>query len=46
MNGEEVDFIIENSQGEKLALEAKLSIHGAEPIPLPPALSKTFPSLK
>jgi predicted AAA+ superfamily ATPase len=45
-DGEEVDFILENSQGERLALEAKLSIHGAEPVPLPPALSKTFPTLK
>lgn len=45
-DGEEVDFIIENSQGERLALEAKLSIHGAEPVNLPPALSKTFPNLK
>ena len=45
-DGEEVDFIIENSKGEMLALEAKLSIHGADPVPLPPALSKTFPHLK
>jgi len=41
-----VDFIIENNKGERLALEAKLSIHGADPIPLPPSLSKTFPHLK
>jgi len=45
-DGEEVDFIIENSNGGMLALEAKLSIHSAEPIPLPPSLSKTFPDLK
>ena len=45
-DGEEIDFVIENSTGDMLALEAKLSIHGAEPISLPPALSKTFPKLK
>ena len=45
-DGEEVDFIIENSKGEVLALEVKLSIHGAEPVSLPPALSSTFPNLK
>lgn len=44
--GEEVDFIIENSKGEILALDAKLSIHGADPVSLPPAISKTFPNLK
>lgn len=45
-DGEEVDFIIENSKGEMLALEVKLSIHGAEAVPLPIGLSKTFPSIK
>ena len=45
-DGEEVDFIIDNGKGEMLALDAKLSIHGAEPRSLPPAISKTFPSLK
>ncbi len=45
-DGEEVDFILENSQGKILALEAKLSIHGAEPVSLPPTLSHTFPNLK
>lgn len=45
-DGEEVDFIVENSKGEILALDAKLSMHGAEPVSLPPVLSKTFPYLK
>jgi len=45
-DGEEVDFIIEKEDGVMLALEAKLSIHGADPISLPPTLSKTLPDLK
>lgn len=45
-DGEEVDFIIENAQGKVLAIEVKLSIHGADPISIPPSLSKTFPDLK
>ena len=44
--GEEVDFIIENGKGERLALESKLSIHDAEPVQIPPELSKTFPDLQ
>lgn len=44
--GEEVDFIIEDSYGRRLALEAKLSIHGADPVPLPKSLSETFPDIK
>lgn len=44
--GEEVDFIIDNGKGGILALDAKLSIHGADPLPIPPTLSKTFPHLK
>lgn len=44
--GEEVDFIIDNGKGEICALDAKLSIHGAAPLPLPPVLTKTFPNLK
>ncbi|MBS0621424.1 MAG: ATP-binding protein [Verrucomicrobia bacterium] len=45
-DGEEIDFIIDNGKGEILALDAKLSIHGAAPLPLPPVLSKTYPQLK
>ena len=45
-DGEEIDFVIENSEGEMLALEVKLSIHGADPVPLPTVLSKIFPNLK
>lgn len=45
-DGEEVDFIIDNGKGGILALDAKLSIHSAESIPLPSALSNTFPNLK
>ena len=45
-DGEEIDFIIDNGKGDILALDAKLSIHGAEPLPLPTTLSKTFPHLK
>lgn len=44
--GEEVDFIIDNGKGDFLALDAKLSIHGAEPLSLPPTLTKTLPQLK
>lgn len=45
-DGEEVDFLIDNGKGGILALDAKLSIHGADPISLPPVLAKTFPHLK
>lgn len=45
-DGEEIDFLLENGKGEVLALDAKLGIYGAEPLPIPPALSKTFPNLK
>jgi uncharacterized protein len=45
-DGEEIDFIIENGQGEILALDAKLSIHGADPLFIPPALSAAFPNLQ
>jgi uncharacterized protein len=44
--GEEIDFIIDNGKGEILAIDAKLSIHGAQPITIPTSLSKTFPNLK
>ncbi len=45
-DGEEVDFIIDTGKGDILALDAKLSIHGADPVAPPPSLSKTFPHLK
>ena len=45
-DGEEVDFIIEKDNGEILAVEVKLSIHGADSISIPSVLSKTFPDLK
>jgi uncharacterized protein len=45
-DGEEIDFIIDNGKGEILALDAKLSIHGAEPLPIPKTLSQAFPHLK
>jgi predicted AAA+ superfamily ATPase len=44
--GEEVDFIIDNGKGKTLALDAKLSIHGASPMQLPSALSKIFPHIQ
>ncbi len=44
--GEEVDFIIDKGNGEILALDAKLSIHGADPMLIPSSLSKSFPDLK
>ena len=44
--GEEIDFIIDNGKGDILALDAKLSVHGANPIPIPSGLRKTFPHLK
>jgi len=44
--GEEVDFLIENEKGEIIALDAKLGIMGVDPLPIPPALKKTFPKLK
>lgn len=44
--GEEIDFLIETGQGRMIALDAKLSIHGADPVPLPPSFSKTFPNVK
>lgn len=43
--GEEVDFIIETEKGEVLALDAKLGIHGVEPVKIPPGLAKAFPQL-
>lgn len=45
-DGEEIDFIIDNGKGDILAIDAKLGIHGANPMPPPPVLSKTFPKLK
>jgi predicted AAA+ superfamily ATPase len=45
-DGEEVDFLIQNDQGEILAIDAKLGIHGVEPVPIPKGLSKIFPNLK
>lgn len=44
--GEEIDFLIETEDGTLLALDAKLSIHGADPIPLPASFAKTFPEVK
>lgn len=44
-DGEEVDFLIENSKGERLALDAKLSIHGADPVRIPAALAKEMPEI-
>jgi hypothetical protein len=44
--GEEVDFLLENGKGDWLAFDAKLSIHGADPVSLPPALAKTIPQIK
>lgn len=44
--GEEVDFIIDNGKGGFLALDAKLSVHGANPEPLPKSLSKTLPLIQ
>jgi hypothetical protein len=43
--GEEIDFIIDNGKGNMLALDAKMSIHGASSLPLPITLKKTFPQL-
>lgn len=44
--GDEVDFIIDNGKGDLLALDAKLSIHGADAELLPLTLIKTFPHIK
>ncbi len=44
--GEEVDFLIENGKGDWLALDAKLSIHGARAVSLPPSLKRTLPQVK
>ena len=43
--GEEVDFILENEKGDYLALDAKLGIHGIQPMKIPTGLLKTFPSI-
>lgn len=45
-DGEEVDFIIDNGKGEYLALDAKLSMHGAFAVKVPPALSAALPQIK
>lgn len=45
-DNEELDFIIENEAGDILALDAKLAIHGANSIPIPHSLQKTFPNLQ
>ncbi len=44
--GEEIDFIIESDDGKIIAIDAKLSIHGADPTPLPASFAKTFPHVK
>lgn len=43
--GEEIDFIIENSQGNVLALDAKMGVHGIQPENLPAALKLSFPQI-
>ena len=44
--GDEVDFIVDNGKGNFLALDAKLSIHGADAVRLPTTLIKTLPNIK
>jgi uncharacterized protein len=41
--GEEVDFIVRNRQGNILALDSKLAIQSVAPVGIPPALKKLFP---
>lgn len=43
---EEVDFLIEIDNGKVIAIDAKMAIHGAHPIGIPPALARTIPSIK
>lgn len=43
---EEVDFILENEHEKRIAIDAKLGIHGVKPMNIPRSLAKTFPDLK
>ena len=43
--GEEVDFIIRTPQGSTLALDAKLSMQGAQPMDIPNGFKKVFPNI-
>lgn len=45
-DGEEIDFIIENETGTKLAMDAKLAIHHVRAMPVPRSLQKTFPDIE
>ena len=44
--GEEIDFVIQNTKGELVALDAKLGVHGVQPQNLPPSFSKHHPEIK
>lgn len=43
---QEIDFLIETARGDVIALDAKLGVHGAQPITLPKAIKAYFPNIK
>src|SRR3990167_7001681 len=44
--GEEIDFLLDLGQNRWFAFDAKLSMHAAQPTPLPSTFKKMFPSVK
>lgn len=44
--GEEVDFIIKNENGDAIVIDAKMGIHSVEAIKVPESMKKTIPKIK
>jgi predicted AAA+ superfamily ATPase len=44
--GEEVDFVVEGSDGRAAAFDSKMGIHSVQPESLPPSFAKNFPEIK